>query len=417
MLHCPDMARKNNVITDLKRIDELLSRGTAQVVQIEHLKKLLASGKPLRIKYGIDPTGENIHIGHAIPILKLRDFQELGHTVVLIIGDATATVGDTSDKESERPMLTAKDVKKNEKTYLKQIGMLIDLEKTEVHHNSRWLNKLTFAELADEANQFSVADFIARDNIKRRLDKGSRVSLREMLYPLMQGYDSVAIKADVELGGLDQWFNLLSGRALQAHHKQEPQDIITMKLLTAGDGKKMSKSFGNTINLLDSADDMFGKTMRLGDGVIIDCFELCTRVPLDQVRAYSARLNAGENPKSIKEDLAEALVTMYKGTKAAKQARERFNTLFSKKEVGAEDLVDVAVDEDVTLEDIIETHKLSPSRSEFRRLIMGGGVRDLETGEKITDPKRRIVVPINLKLGKRQFIRIIIKRKKKDDTK
>ncbi len=415
MLHCPDMARKNNVITDPKRVDEVLSRGVSKIVTKDHLRAKMLSGEKLRIKLGIDPTGTNLHIGHAVPVLKLRDFQELGHTIVLIIGDATATVGDTSDKDSERPMLTTKDVKKNEKTYLKQIGTILDLDTIEIHHNSRWLNKLTFAELADEANQFSVADFISRDNIKRRLVAGSRVSLREMLYPLMQGYDSVAVKADVELGGDDQWFNLLSGRPLQQHHNQEPQDIITFKLLTAGDGKKMSKSLGNTINILDSADDIFGKTMRLGDGVIIDCFELCTRVPLDQVRAYSARLNAGENPKSIKEDLAEALVTMYKGAKAAKQARERFNTLFSKKEVGAEDLVDVAVDEDVSLEDVVETHKLSPSKSEFRRLVMGGGVRNLETGEKITDPKRRIVVPISLKLGKRQFIRIIIKRKKKDD--
>ncbi len=409
------MKAKNKVITDPRRIDEVLSRGVSKIVTTDHLRARMLSGEKLRIKLGIDPTGTNLHIGHAVPILKLRDFQELGHTVVLIIGDATATVGDTSDKESERPMLTVKDVKKNEKTYLKQIGMILDLDTIEVHHNSRWLNKLTFAELADEANQFSVADFISRDNIKRRLASGSRVSLREMLYPLMQGYDSVAVKADVELGGDDQWFNLLSGRPLQQHHNQEPQDIMTFKLLTAGDGKKMSKSLGNTINLLDSADDIFGKTMRLGDDAIIDCFELCTRVPLETVRAYSARLNAGENPKVIKEDLAEALVTMYRGAKAAQQARERFNTLFSKKEVAAEELVDVAADEDASLEDIVETHKLSPSKSEFRRLVMGGGVRDLTTGEKITDPKHRIVVPIKLKLGKRQFIRIVIRQKKKTD--
>lgn len=409
------MAPKNKVITDSKRIDEVLSRGVSQIVQREHLKTKLLSGNKLRIKLGIDPTGENIHIGHAIPILKLRDFQELGHTIVLIIGDATATVGDTSDKDSERPMITPKDVKKNEKTYLKQISKILNLDTIEVHHNSKWLNKLTFAQLADEANQFSVADFISRDNIKRRLTAGSRVSLREMLYPLMQGYDSVAIKADVEVGGDDQWFNLLAGRPLQQHHKQDPQDIVTLKLLTAGDGKKMSKSLGNTINLLDTADDMFGKTMRLGDDAIIDCFELCTRVPLEQVRAYSTRLNSGENPKSIKEDLAEALVTMYHGAKAAQQARERFNTLFSKKEVATEEFVDVAADENLPLEDIVQTYKLSPSKSEFRRLVEGGGVRDLETGEKITDPKRRIVVPISLKLGKRQFIRIILKRKKKDD--
>jgi tyrosyl-tRNA synthetase len=412
MLHCRHMPRKTKVITDSAKIDEVLSRGVAEVVQRDHLKTKLLSGKPLRIKLGIDPTGTNLHIGHAIPVLKLRDFQELGHTVVLIIGDATATVGDTSDKDSERPILSAAQVKENKKTYLKQIGKIIDLEKTEIHHNSTWLNKLTFAELADEANQFSVADFVSRDVIRRRLDSGSRVSLREMLYPLMQGYDSVAIKADVELGGNDQWFNLLAGRTLQEHHKQEAQDIVTLKLLTAGDGKKMSKSLGNTINLLDTPDDIFGKTMRLGDDVIIDCFELCTRVPLDIVRSYSARLNAGENPKTLKEELAYELVAMYHGPKAAAAARDRFASLFSKKEI-PDDLPEIHADAEASLEDVIEQHKLVASKSEFRRLIQGGGVRDLDTGEKILDAKRRIVVPITLKLGKRMFIRIILRKKKR----
>ncbi|MCA9353201.1 tyrosine--tRNA ligase, partial [Patescibacteria group bacterium] len=215
--------QQSAIINDEQKIDEVLTRGVEEVIHKDDLKKKLLSGKRLRIKLGIEPTGPNIHIGHAVTLLKLRDFQQLGHQVVLIIGDATGVIGDTSDKDSERPMVTRTEVVENKKTFIEQASKLLAIKDVEIHHNSEWLDTLTFSEIGEQANQFSIAEFIARDNIKRRLDAGKRVSLRETLYPLMQGYDSVAVKADVELGGVDQRFNLLAGRTLQQYYGQEPQ--------------------------------------------------------------------------------------------------------------------------------------------------------------------------------------------------
>lgn len=405
------MKPKSPVITSPEAIDEVLSRGVDEVIVKDHLRNRMIKGNHLRVKLGIDPTSPNIHLGRSVALLKLRDFQNLGHTPVLIIGDATGIVGDTSDKESERPMLTSAEVKKNEKNYLTQIGKIIDLKHAEVHHNSTWLNKLKFGEIGDQANQFSVSDFIARDNIKRRLDDGKRVSLREMIYPLMQGYDSVAIKADVEIGGVDQRFNLLAGRVLQKHYGLQEQDIVMGPLLSGTDGRKMSSSWGNVIAITDTPDDMFAKVMRVRDELIIFFFELCTRIQIEKVREYSAQLNAGENPKTIKTLLARELVTMYHDEKTAKKAHENFETMFSKGEIVEEALTEIPVDPGNNLENIIHEHKLLSSKSEFRRLIEGGGVRDIATGEKITDPKRKIIIPVVLKLGKHRFIKIVIKRK------
>ncbi len=409
------MKPKNRVSVSPEAIDELLSRGVDEVIIKDHVRAKLLEGKPLRIKFGIDPTGEDIHIGHAAPLLKLRDFQQLGHLPVLIIGNATAEIGDTSDKESERPMLDAARVKKNEKNYLKQIGKIIDLTNAEVHHNADWLNKLKFSELGKLADQFSLSDFIARDTIKRRLITGSRVNLREVLYPLMQGYDSVAIQADVELGGIDQRFNLLSGRTLQAYAGQEAQDVVVLRYITDGQGKKMSKTAGNTINLLDTPSDMYAKAMRIPDAAIISHFEIATRVPMKAVQEYSARLNSGENPKNLKMILAKELVAMYHDEKIAAKAESTFESMFSKGEIVEEALQEIPVDHGNDLENIVQEHSLLASKSEFRRLVEGGGVRDLSTGEKITDPKRKITIPISLKLGKHKFIKIIIKRKPKQE--
>ncbi|HXK39478.1 MAG TPA: tyrosine--tRNA ligase, partial [Candidatus Paceibacterota bacterium] len=390
------MKAKNPVITSPEAIDEALARGVDEVIVKDSLRAKLLSGKRLRVKLGIDPTGEHLHIGHAAPLLKLRDFQDLGHVPVLIIGNATAEVGDASDKESERPMLTTAEVKKNEKKYLEQLGKIIDLSGAEVHHNADWLNKLGFRDLGRLADQFSLSDFIARDTVKRRLMSGSRVNLREVLYPLMQGYDSVAVKADVELGGIDQRFNLLAGRALQEQAGQEPQDVVVLRYITDGEGKKMSKTGGTTINLLDTPDDMYAKAMRIPDGAIIPYFETATRVPLKTVQEHSARLNTGENPKTIKSLLAQELVMMYHDEKAAKKAHKDFETMFSKGEIVEEALTEIPVDPGKDLENIVHEHKLLTSKSEFRRLIEGGGVRDVSTGEKITDPKRKITIPLTL---------------------
>src|ERR1035437_6652152 len=230
-------------------IEELLTRGVSEIIGKKELEDKLHLGKPLRIKLGIDPTSPNLHLGRSIPLLKLRDFQKLGHIVVFIIGDFTGIIGDTSDQDAERPMLTKEIIDENQKTYFEQVGKIIDLSKAEFHHNSDWLEKLTYREIGEQADCFSVSDFVARENIAKRLEEGKRVSLREVLYPLMQGYDSVAIKADIELGGNDQRFNLLAGRKLQEKYGQEPQSIIMGPLIEGLDGRKMSSSWGNTINV------------------------------------------------------------------------------------------------------------------------------------------------------------------------
>src|SRR3989344_9167268 len=234
---------------DQQKIEQVLTRGVEEVIDKESLEKKLMSGKTLRIKLGIDPTSPNIHIGRAIPLLKLRDFQNLGHKVVFIIGDFTGIIGDTSDKESERPMLDAKTIKQNMRNYVAQAGKILDMRRCEVKYNSKWLKKLRFLDIANMANLFGLHEFSARDVIAKRMEAGKRVSYLEMMYPLMQGYDSVVVRADVELGGTDQRFNLLTGRELQRYYKQEPQDIITNPLVEGLDGRKMSSSWGNTINL------------------------------------------------------------------------------------------------------------------------------------------------------------------------
>jgi tyrosyl-tRNA synthetase len=289
---------KSEVVTDEAAIEELLTRGVSEVIVKEKLKAKLLSGEKLRIKLGIDPTSPDLHIGRAVPLLKLRDFQQLGHQIVLIVGDFTAVIGDTSDKDAERPMLTPEEIEKNKQTYFDQAGKLLDLSKVEMRYNSEWLKPLNYRQIGEHADLFSVSDFIARENIAKRLEAGKRVSLRELLYPLMQGYDSVAINADVELGGSDQKFNVLAGRPLQEHFKQRPQDIVLNPLIDGLDGTKMSSSKGNVITLTAPASDMYGKVMSMGDAQIGTYFEICTRVPMAEVRSIQQGLADGSlHPK------------------------------------------------------------------------------------------------------------------------
>ncbi len=311
-----------------KTIKDLLTRGVDEVIDQKHLEEVLASGKKLRVKLGIDPTSPNIHLGRAVLLWKLREFQDLGHTAVLIVGDFTGLIGDASDKESERPMLTEVEVKENMKTYDKQAYKILDPDKTEVHYNSKWLKKLDFMEISKMADMFSVHEFISRELIKKRLDSSKRVSLREVMYPLMQGYDSVAVKADIELGGTDQRFNLLAGRTIQPAYDQKPQDIVITKFPLEGpDGRKMSSSWGNGINITDEPNDMFGKVMSVRDDLIVKYFELATRVPTDEIKEIEENLK-NSNPREIKARLAEEIVTLYHGADKAKKARAEFDNVF-----------------------------------------------------------------------------------------
>jgi len=390
---------------DQQKIEELLSRGVSEVINRDHLFERLMSGEKLRVKLGIDPTSPHLHLGRSVPLLKLRDFQELGHTIVLLVGNATGVVGDTSDKESERPMLSPGDVEKNMNTYTEQAAKILDMNKVETVFNADWLNPLGYADIGEHADQFSLHEFIERENIKKRLDAGKRVSLREVLYPLMQGYDSVAVKADVELGGTDQRFNLLAGRTLQEHFKQSPQDIIMTNLIEGTDGRKMSSSWGNTVNLTDTPRDMFGKIMSIPDDLMENYFLHCTRVPLADVAD-----TLGGEPRDAKIVLAKAIVGIYHSDADAQKEEEYFVNTFSKKAV-PEDIAEYVTNEPVALIDLLCETELTSSKSDARRKIEQGGVSiDSEKVSKADLWIRKVDDQSVIKVGKKDFVRIVFSR-------
>ena len=385
-------SRRSAVVTDEKKIDELLSRGVSESIVKENLRDKLLSGKCLRVKLGIDPTSPDLHIGRAVPLLKLRDFQELGHQVVLIVGDFTAVIGDTSDKDAERPMLDRAAIEKNKKTYFEQAGKIVDLSSAEFRHNSEWLSPLTYRQIGEHADLFSVADFIARDNIARRLEDGRRVSLREVLYPLMQGYDSVAVRADVELGGTDQRFNLLAGRKLQEKYGQEPQNIIMNPLIAGLDGRKMSSSWGNTIPLTAVPADMYGKVMSMADTQVRTYFELCTRVPMGEIERIM-----GMHPKESKMSLAKEIVKLYHGKDAAEKAQSGF--------MRPSEASEYKFLRGGKVRDIADTVGISVS--ELRRLVSAGAI-EVVGGEKIENIDAELK-DCTLKIGKYRFLKITLK--------
>ena len=397
------------IVTDKKTIDEILLRGVAEVIQKDSLRSKLLSGKKLRIKFGIDPTSPNIHLGRAVALLKLKDLQELGHTIIFIVGDFTGVIGDTSDKESERPMLTKKEVKKNMKSYIAQAKKILSTKNLEIHYNSKWLGKLRYDEIGEQADAFSLADFISRENIKKRLEAGSRISLREVLYPLMQGQDSVAVSADIELGGTDQKFNMLAGRRLQERAKRQPQDILMVNLIEGTDGRKMSSSWGNTIDLLDEPQNMFGKIMSLNDPLIVKYFIHCTRVPMAEVEVIQQALKGNTiNPRDAKLKLAEKITALYHGEKKALQARNDFINTFAKRGAPA-DLKEEVVEGGKELCDIILSLGLVASKTEWRRLVLGRAVENMETGEIIQDYNFKLEQGGIFKIGKKRFVKIAVR--------
>lgn len=386
-------------------ISDLLNRGVNEVIDRKHLEEKLRGKKKLRVKLGIDPTSPNIHIGRAVLLWKLRAFQELGHTAVFIIGDETGKVGDTSDKDSERPMLTADQVKSNMQTYLDQAFKILDKKKTETHFNSEWLSRLPILELIRMANLFSLHEIESRELVAKRLKEDKRVSLHEAMYPILQGYDSVATKANVELGGTDQRFNLLAGRRIQELYGQEPQDILMTDILEGTDGRKMSSSWGNVINITDEPSDMFGKVMSIKDDLIIRYFTLATRVPMDEIAKIEEELKSA-NPRDIKIRLATEIVTLYHGQTEALRAANEFEQVFSKKEKPT-DIPKMKVKSSNIVDVIVET-KLAASKSEAKRLIEQGGV--MFDDKKVEDINFRIQ-PINgspiLQVGKRKFVKLV----------
>lgn len=386
-------------------IAEILTRSVDNIVDRAHLEARLKAGEKLRVKLGIDPTSPNLHIGRAIPLLKLKRFQDLGHQVIFLIGDFTAVIGDTSDKDAERPMLAREVVMENMQAYLRQAEKILNINLVEVVYNSHWLGGLLYNEIGEQADVFSLNDFIARSNIKARLDKGTRVSLREVLYPIMQGYDSVAVRADVELGGADQWFNLLAGRKLQKHYDQEPQDILTTVLIEGLDGRKMSSSWGNTINLLDEPKDMFGKVMSLRDDLIGKYFEHCTTLPMIEVKKYQQQLVQGEiNPRDLKEILALEITKLYHGEDGAKEGQQYFQTVFRDKAL-PEEIPEVKVTSANIIDVLVETG-LVESKSEARRVIEQGGVRMNDEVVKAVDLE--VTPEAIIQKGKRQVVKVLL---------
>jgi tyrosyl-tRNA synthetase len=385
------------------RIDEILSRGVAEVINKENLRKKLLSGEKLRIKFGMDPTSPNIHIGRAVLLLKLKDLQDLGHHIILLVGNATGVIGDTSDKDSERPMLTQEMVEKNMQAYAQQAGKILDMDKIEIVYNADWLNKLGYREIGEHADCFSLHEFISRDNIKKRLDAGKRVSLREVLYPLMQGYDSVELQADVELGGQDQRFNLLAGRVLQEKFGQKQQDILMTNIISGTDGRKMSSSWGNTINLTDDSNTMFGKIMSVPDSLLNEYLIHCTRISVEEIK----KLLQLENPRDAKIVLAQEIVKIYHGEEAAEKAKEYFVKTISNKEI-PEEVKEVKVNKDeIKIVEFLVLANLAKSNGEARRKIEQGG---LEINGKREGDWQRILTAADdgavCKVGKFGFAKI-----------
>ncbi len=386
----------------MSAIEDILTRGVEEVIDRQDLEAKLNSKKKLRVKLGIDPTSPNIHIGRAVVLWKLRAFQELGHKVVFIVGDFTGLIGDTSDKESERPMLEEKIIKQNLKSYFAQAGKIIDAKKAEFHYNSKWLKKLGFKDIGQMANLFGLHEMCARENIAKRLEAGKRVSLRELFYPIMQGYDSVAIKADVELGGTDQRFNLLAGRTIQPFYKQVPQNILMTTLMEGTDGRKMSSSWGNVINITDEPNEMFGKVMSINDELIKKYFVLATRVNLSEVEEIMKL----PNPRDQKLILAEKLTALYHGTKKAEQAKQNFINQFAKGALPDEIEIKNLKNGEYQLSELLVLAGLTASKSESRRLIAQNGVS--VNGQVSADAKITLngQTEVLLQIGKRKFLKV-----------
>lgn len=393
-----------NIDTNHEKIEELLSRGVEDCFVKEDLKKDLLSGRQLRVKFGIDPTGPKIHIGRAIPLRKLRQFQLLGHQIVLIIGDFTAQIGDPSDKLAKRPMLTREVIEENMRDYKAQIGKIVDIDKIEFVYNSDWLRPLGFQEICQLAESFTIQQMTARRNFSERIEKGEEVSLRELMYPLMQGYDSVAINADVEIGGFDQLFNIKAGRSIQKHYGKKEQNVLTIQMLEGTDGRKMSTSWGNIITIVDEANDMYGKIMSLKDELIIKYFILTTDLSLTEVASIEKAIKSGENPKIYKMRLAREIVTMYHSEKAAAKAEEQFENVFAK---GAlpENILEISCAV-VDVAEELKKIKIIESKSEWARLVKEGAV-SIHEGDVIQDPKWHPDLPCVLKIGKRRFVRFV----------
>jgi len=390
------------------KIKELLSRGVEQIIVKESLAKKLKSDKRLRVKLGVDPTSPKIHLGHSVILRKLRDFQDLGHQAIFLVGDFTAQIGDPSDKLSARKSLSRKEIQGNMKKYKEQVGKILDLSRVEIRYNSEWHSKMDFAELFEVMSRFTVNQMLERDMFQERMKKKKPLWIHELMYPILQGYDSVALRADVELGGTDQTFNMLAARTVQPYYQQRPQDIMTTSLIEGTDGqKKMSKSVGNTIDLDDSPQEMFGKVMSLPDHLIIKYFTLLTNASLNEINEFTRDLKSGKNPKGYKVKLALELVSMYHNKEKALGAETEFNRVFKEKKPPIKIPKHHLKKESYKVIDLMVETGLAPSKSEARRLVEQGGVQLNRVPVKDWDGVVVIKEGVILKVGKRRFVKLV----------
>ena len=398
-------------------IDEKLSflkKGAVDLIRDEDLRAKLErsgkTGKPLRVKLGVDPTSPDIHLGHTVVVRKLKAFQDLGHTVIYLIGDFTAMIGDPSGRNVTRPPLSREEIEHNAKTYRDQVYKLLDPEKTEVRYNSEWMGKFDAADFIKLAARTTVKQILERDDFEKRMNAQQPISLHELLYPLVQGYDSVALEADVELGGTDQKFNLLSGRNLQREYEQEPQVVITTPLLEGLDGvQKMSKSYGNYIGIDEPAGEMFGKVMSISDELMWRYYELLTDLSPSEISNLRSEISGGANPRDVKVQLAKSIIKDFHSQADADAAEDEFNRRFVKKEV-PEDVEEKAVPTGkYKLADLLVQTGLAASKGEAKRLIEQGGIRI--NGEKATAQSSEIAIAAGesfmFQAGKLRFLKVI----------
>ena len=393
--------------------DEILTRGVAELITESELREKLASGKKLRLKQGFDPSKPDLHIGHAIGLRKLRQLQDLGHEVVLIVGDKTAQIGDPSGRDESRTMLTHEEVKENAETYMRQFFHFMDEEKTEVRWQSEWFDSFGLQDIFSLASKFTMAQMMTHNTFRNRVDEGLPLSMVELMYPMLQAYDSVAIEADVEFGGTDQKFNILAGRELQQQMGQVPQNVFLIPLLPGTDGRKMSKTFDNTIDVTMEPDQIFGKIMSISDEMIQEYFELTTDVPLSRIAEIGADLSAGRtNPMEYKKELGVEIVSLLRSREEAAAAKDAFERQFSQRIIPG-DIPSSMIGSPVNIVDYLLDSGMAPSKSHARRLIKQNAVSyiigstNIDDKVMITDPEY-VVKPAKeliIKAGKRNYRR------------
>lgn len=400
---------KETIAVNPKDIEIFLARGVENVFPSkEAFAQALGSGRRLSIYLGIDPTGPTLHMGHAIPLMKISALQKMGHKVILLMGDFTAMIGDPTDKAATRKKLTRKEVLDNLKHYKKQASTFLSFSGSnaaEIKFNSKWLGSMDFADVLGLASNMTVQQMLERDMFSNRMKEGRPIYLHEFLYPLMQGYDSVAMDVDAEVGGNDQTFNMLAGRNLLRTLKNKEKFVLATKLLTDSSGKKMGKSEGNMITLADTPQNMFGKVMSNPDSLIIPSYELCTRATESEIENEKAFLAGGGNPRDAKMRLAVLITEIYHGKAEAEKAKDSFISAFSTGTMPI-DALEVKVSKDSVLSDVLVAQKVVASKTEWRRLVGEKAVKDLKTGQQIDRFDEKAISDMDLKVGKHRFIKI-----------